>query len=119
MSERASQPPKTDPPPHDEEGYDGPAVLVLDGSTVDVTVALRGHFEPIDGFYHWYGRIQASERLAALAGAGRPALLRTPEGEAHGRLGDRDTWGRYRISGTSRPPFAVATSLADLDRPDA
>jgi hypothetical protein len=100
---------------HDEEGYSGPATLTMDESRLDVTVVLRGRFEPIDGHYHWYGRIHSSDELSELLGGrGKPGLLRTPEGEATGQLSDPDTWGRYRITGTGRPPFPVATSLEDL-----
>ncbi|HEV2781130.1 MAG TPA: DUF4873 domain-containing protein [Actinophytocola sp.] len=100
---------------HDEEGYSGPATLIVDESELEVTVVLRGYFEPIDGFYHWYGRIHASDELSALLGGkNRPAVLRTAHGAAAGQLSDPDTWGRYRITGTSRPPFPVATSLSDL-----
>jgi hypothetical protein len=100
----------------DEEGYEGPATLTVEGSTLDVNVVLRGYFEPIDGHYHWYGRIRASDELSELLGGkNKPAVLRTPDGEAAGQLSDPDTWGRYRITGTSRPPFTVATSLEELE----
>jgi hypothetical protein len=100
----------------DEEGYDGPAVVVVDESEVDVTVVLRGYFEPIDGHYHWYGRIGVSERLRTLVGGkNKPAMVRTPLGAAPGQLSDPDTWGRYRIAGTGRPPFTVATTLAEVE----
>jgi len=36
-----------------EEQYDGPASIA--GTSVEVR--LRGHFEPIDGRFHWWGRI--------------------------------------------------------------
>jgi hypothetical protein len=98
----------------DEEGYTGPATLIIDESEVDVTVTLRGQFEPIDGLYHWYGRINADERMRGLA-VPKAVVLRTPEGAASGQLSDPDTWGRLRITGTGRPPFAVATSLADVE----
>ncbi len=101
----------------EEEGYQGPATLIVEESELDVTVTLRGYFEPIDGFYHWYGRINANDQLTSLlAGKNKPAVLRTPGGEAPGQLSDPDTWGRYRIAGTSRPPFAVATTLEELER---
>jgi hypothetical protein len=32
----------------------------------------------------------------------------TPEGSADGELADVDPWGRYRLTGTSTPPFAVS-----------
>ena len=41
----------------DVEGYTGPATLVVGGAEFAVEVDLRGHFQPIDGYYHWYGRI--------------------------------------------------------------
>jgi hypothetical protein len=100
----------------EEEGYAGPAVVVVEESEVDVTVVLRGYFEPLDGHYHWYGRIGMNEELSALlGGTNKPAILRTSFGEASGQLSDPDTWGRYRIAGTSRPPFAVATTLAEVE----
>ena len=99
----------------DEDGYTGPATLVLDGVELTVTVTLRGNFEPVDGRYHWYGRIQPHESLTAAAAGRKPtASLRTPFGSAEGLLSDPDTWGRYRITGTSRPPFTVPVRLEDL-----
>jgi Domain of unknown function (DUF4873) len=92
----------------DEEGYTGHAELQFDNTTVPVEVELRGFFQPIDGRYHWYGRIAANEQLSTLVESGtRTALLRTPTGEAHGTLTDPDPWHRYRVSGTSTPPFKV------------
>jgi hypothetical protein len=97
----------------DEDGYTGPATLTVDGTSLTVEVTLRGNFEPVDGRYHWYGRVQAHPSLDV--GPRKPgAVLRTPLGEATGTLSDPDTWGRYRIAGTSRPPFDVPVSLADL-----
>ncbi len=94
------------------EGYDGPATLVTASTNVEVEVTLRGLFEPIDGRYHWYGRIAASdevdELVAALVDSKADLSLRTPHGEAATRLSDRDTWGRYRVTGTGRPPFEIA-----------
>lgn len=99
----------------DEDGYQGEATLLLDGAELPVTVTLRGNFEPVDGRYHWYGRIQADAGVTDKAAGRKPtATLRTPHGSAEGVLSDPDTWGRYRISGTSRPPFAVPVSLEDL-----
>jgi hypothetical protein len=81
-----------------------------DGSTtgedaIPVDVQLRGHVEPLDGFFHWYGRIDANDVLAARHRSGSTVTLTTPHGSAHGRLSDVDPWGRFRISGTGRPPF--------------
>lgn len=86
------------------EEYDGPATLALDDASTQVQVRLRGHFEPIDGIFHWYGRIKAAE-LEDQHHNGATVVLRTPHGESVGRLSDLDPWGRFRITGTGRPPF--------------
>ncbi|WP_317891391.1 DUF4873 domain-containing protein [Saccharopolyspora pogona] len=38
-------------------------------------------------------------------------MLRTRTGEAAGTLSNPDPWGRYRITGTGRPPFPIPTEL--------
>ena len=88
-----------------EEAYDGPAELVCADTTVAVSASLRSVFQPIDGHLHWYGRLQPSPDVDALVRSGGEALLRTPTGEARARLSDVDPWGRYRVTGTGRPPF--------------
>jgi Domain of unknown function (DUF4873) len=99
-----------------DDGYTGPATLVLDDAEVSVTevpitVTLRGHFQPIDGYYHWYGRIAENAELNELVGGKRTAaVLRTPHGVADGRLSDPDPWQRYRITGRGTPPFPVGSS---------
>jgi hypothetical protein len=99
----------------DEDGYRGPATLVFDDAELAVELTLRGNFEPVDGRYHWYGRVAVDEALTTrLGGRQGRALVRTPHGEAQAQLADPDPWGRYRITGTSRPPFDVPTSLEDL-----
>ncbi|OIJ28206.1 DUF4873 domain-containing protein [Nocardioides luteus] len=82
--------------------YDGPARLESDQDSWEVEVALRGAFQPIDGHFHWYGRV-----ATALDGVrnGQTVTVRTDHGAAEGRLSDLDPWGRFRVSGTGRPPF--------------
>lgn len=98
---------------HPVEGYDGPAELIAPEAThpvlppLVVRVTVRGVFQPIDGRYHWHGRLAADARVAELGRAGDPVVLATPEGRAEGRLSDVDPWGRYRIAGVGRPPFVV------------
>ncbi|MDQ0377223.1 DUF4873 domain-containing protein [Amycolatopsis thermophila] len=99
----------------DEDGYTGPAQVVVEGTEIAVEVELRGHFQPIDGYYRWYGRIAPNAELDALCGGRKKTgEIRTPEGSATGEFADPDPWGRYRVLGTSTPPFTVPTTLAEL-----
>jgi hypothetical protein len=86
-----------------QESYDGPARLGNLEGGVEVEVRLRGHFQPIDGRFHWWGRIGRDTELPHAAGV--TVTLETPHGRAEGRLSDVDPWGRFRITGTGRPPF--------------
>jgi Domain of unknown function (DUF4873) len=91
----------------DGDGYTGPARLQFGTSILDVQADLRGQFEPIDGRYHWYGRLARHDDLtAAMTGQGRAtAVLSTPDGSADCEISDADPWQRYRVSGISTPPF--------------
>ena len=90
-------------------GYDGSAALVCaDHEPIAVDVRLRGGFEPIDGRYHWWGRIQPCVALDASHRSGDQVRLRTPEGEVDARISDVDPWGRFRGAGTGAPPFATS-----------
>lgn len=116
MIDRVPATPAAGVPVPGEDGYLGPATLVIDDAEFEIEVDLRGVFQPIDGHYHWYGRIAAHEALErALGGRKHAGELRTPEGSARGDICDPDTWGRYRILGTSTPPFALATGSAGLE----
>src|SRR6202035_1380999 len=100
----------------DEQGYAGPATLAIGDDRYEVRVELRGVFQPIDGRFHWYGRVAAHDGLAAALGPARAAgTLTTPEGQAACEVSDPDPWQRYRVSGRSTPPFAVTTDLPPED----
>jgi hypothetical protein len=89
-----------------EDGYSGAARLTIGQAVFDVQVELRGYFEPIDGRYHWYGRVAQSEALsAALGGLKAAAVIQTPQGSGPCEVAEPDTWDRYRITGYSTPPF--------------
>ncbi len=126
-SARVSQRPgesdgRTRPRPDDDhdDGYEGPATLVAGGARVDVQVRLRGHFQPIDGRYHWYGRIEPNEAWPACSARGRArAVLTTPEGSAPCELSDPDPWQRYRVTGLSTPPFAAQTATRGAPQDEA
>src|SRR5690348_13952620 len=99
--------------PGDSDGYEGTAVLEVDRSRFDVEVRLRGHFQPIDGRYHWYGRIDAHEGLDRLLGSGKArGVLTTAEGSAPCELAEPDPSHRYRVTGISTPPFRAGESVA-------
>ena len=101
---------------HEDDDYAGRATLVFDETEIPVEVQLRGYFQPIDGYYHWYGRIRPNDTLAELAGGKKKHVeIRTSQGAAAGEVSAPDPWGRYRISGTSTPPFETPASLADIE----
>jgi Domain of unknown function (DUF4873) len=100
--------------PPDPDGYRGPATLQVGAATFEVATDLRGKFEPIDGRYHWYGRLDRNDLLATALPAGRAeGTLRTAEGVATCEISDPDPWLRYRVSGISRPPFALDPDIND------
>ncbi|MEV6772129.1 DUF4873 domain-containing protein [Nocardia sp. NPDC051030] len=87
--------------------YSGPALLDAPGAELPVTVALSGYLDPIDGHFHWYGRISAPDGVE-LPDPGRGQVILTIPGRtpARGQLQERDPWGNLRIVGIGAPPFA-------------
>ena len=101
---------------HADDGYDGPADLIVDDRVIPVQVTLRGQFDPISGSYHWYGRVASSDQVSALVADGaRSARLHTPYAEIDTTLSDVDPWGRPRVEGFGVAPFAVAVDLPAAD----
>src|SRR5262249_39295079 len=101
----------------DTDGYEGTPAVEVGGSRLDVQVRLRGHFQPIDGRYHWYGRISAHEGLdGALASGKASGVLTTPEGSAPCELSEPDPSRRYRVTGISTPPFRTAAADPDASQ---
>ena len=91
------------------EAYAGPAALSADGTEVTVQVRLSGRLEPVDGRYHWAGRIAPLEQVTRLFASGvRSARLRIAGGvPVPVRLSEVDPWGAVRVTGVSPPPWPV------------
>lgn len=103
-------------PPEDPSGYDGPATLVLGERSIDVTVHLDGHLEPLDGRFHWYGRIERSGPAAAAkdAGATTGLLVVDHREPAEFRLAEYDPWGHIQVGGVGTPPYPVDPVQVEL-----
>lgn len=103
-------------PPAEESGYAGPAVLLLGERALDVDVHLDGHLEPLDGLFHWYGRIERSPAVAAAkkAGAAAGELSIDDRAPVAVRLAERDAWGHVQVSGTGAPPYPLGQVEVDL-----
>ncbi|TWF95469.1 DUF4873 domain-containing protein [Saccharopolyspora dendranthemae] len=94
---------------HADHDYAGTAVVLDQSAEITVDVVLRGHFQPIDGRFHWYGRLAPHAGISDLVGGRKATVtLRTTSGEATATLSDPDPWDRYRIAGTGKPPFETA-----------
>lgn len=91
--------------------YSGPAMLDAPGAELPVTVTLNGHPDPIDGRYHWYGRI-TGPNPADLPDPGRGQVQLTLPGgtPTAGTLQERDPWGELRIVGVGDPPYPLASA---------
>ncbi len=98
-------------PPEEDSGYDGPALLLLGDRELEleVTVHLAGHREPLDGLFHWYGRVDRCPDLVAAKDAGATtAQLVVAGGPPAGlRLAEYDPWGHVQVNGTGAPPYPL------------
>lgn len=104
-------------PPEEGTGYDGKATLVVADQEIEVTVHVDGHLEPLDGLFHWYGRIERSAAVAAVkdAGATTGSLMIADRMPAVLRLAEYDPWGHVQVSGTGAPPYPM--DLVEIDLP--
>ncbi len=103
-------------PPEEESGYDGTATLRVGDAELPVTVHLDGHLEPLDGLFHWYGRIERSDALAAAkdGGATTGQLAIGDRDPAELRLAEYDPWGHIQVKGTGRPPYPLESVTVEL-----
>lgn len=94
----------------DDNGYTGPATLHVDGVALAAHVQLDARHEPHDGRLHWFGRLRLDPDATVPAGFGATSTdmeVATPGGRAPARIGEQDPWGRYRVTGVGRPPYAL------------
>ncbi|MFD7847541.1 DUF4873 domain-containing protein [Nocardia sp. NPDC059764] len=70
--------------------------------------ACTTNLDPIDGQFHWHGRVSADDG-AARPEPGRGQVFLTVQGRAPapGVLQERDPWGNLRIAGIGAPPFTL------------
>lgn len=103
-------------PPEDETGYDGGALLLLGDQSLEVTVHLDGHLEPLDGLFHWYGRIERADGLVAAKSRGATSGELVIDGgpPAPVRLAEQDPWGHVQVNGTGAPPYPLAPVEVEL-----
>ncbi len=103
-------------PPDEETGYDGDATLIVGDQAIAVTVHLDGHLEPLDGRFHWYGRIERSAAVAAVKDSGSTtgSLVIGAGESAEVRLAEYDSWGHVQVNGTGRPPYPMRQVEVEL-----
>lgn len=90
----------------DDETYDGPAVLTHNGEEYPTRVRLTGHFDPIDGQYHWQGMFFTD--LPGGSVTGSKVSIRIGEHTAQGRVAERTPWGTLTVIGAAGyPPFPL------------
>ncbi|GAA0918553.1 hypothetical protein GCM10009557_89940 [Virgisporangium ochraceum] len=82
---------------------------------IPVRTTLSGYVDPLDGRFHWGGRIAPSGPVVALLRAGRRDVTLQAEGgdPLPARLTEVDPWGGVVVSATGRPPWPAE----ELDAP--
>lgn len=94
-------------PPAEDEGFDGPAVLVVAAAEYDVDVHLSDHFEPLDGRTHWYGRVTQNAAVTDAKKSGATTVgIRIDGRTCEARLAEFDAWGNLALRGVGAPPYA-------------
>jgi hypothetical protein len=84
--------------------YDGSATVHIGDDGRDAHVRLTGHFDPIDGQYHWQGTILEPFDTDKLP---KPAIVTIGNRSATGRITERTPQGGYSVVGVGTPPFAL------------
>jgi len=85
--------------------YDGPATVRIGESESVVRVRLAGHVDPIDGRYHWQGRV--FDELPGDARLPQDITVSIGGSDAQARIIERPPQGGYSVAGVGAPPFAL------------
>ncbi|MEU7851460.1 DUF4873 domain-containing protein [Micromonospora parva] len=94
--------------------YHGPAGV--EGTSVEVH--LSGRWEPVDGRFHWGGRIEPAPPVAHLLRSGRRDVeVRIADRVRPARLAEVDPWGGVRITGVGDPPWPPEPDPAATNEP--
>jgi hypothetical protein len=96
-----------------DDGYAGPAQVVVGTERHAVRAVLAARFEPVLGRVAWSGRV---EGIPGVLTAGTEVVVRTPHGEARATATEPDLWGHWHLRSADPPPFAVEL-LGDAERP--
>lgn len=89
------------------DGYAGPALLHASGDAFPVEVRLAGRVEPVDGRFHWGGRIDTHAATVELVRSGARGVTLSIDGgqPVSVRLAEVDPWGGVRVTATGQPPW--------------
>jgi hypothetical protein len=88
-----------------DDVYDGRATVHIGDYGCDARVRLAGHFDPLDGQYHWQGTIL--EQLSRTGRLPQPATVTIGNRSAAARITERTSQGGYSVVGVGAPPFAL------------
>ncbi|AGB25501.1 hypothetical protein Mycsm_05303 [Mycobacterium sp. JS623] len=89
--------------------YDGRATVHIGEDGCESRVRLTGHFDPIDGQYHWQGMIL--EELAGTDRLPKPAVVTIGNRSSAARITERTPQGGYSVVGVGAPPFALEETV--------
>ncbi len=93
--------------------------LVCRGTEIHVEAKIKGYFQPLNGLYTWYGRIQKNDELdELLEGARAIAVFTTPpRAERSVSSGGIPTSGGADTASQVRapPPYHLPTTLEEVE----
>jgi Domain of unknown function (DUF4873) len=86
--------------------YDGPARMRLHDVDHAVRVRLTGHFDPIDGRYHWRGMVFELTPETTLR-MPQPVHVSIGRRTAEAQLTEVTPWGTHSVAGVGAPPYPL------------